>query len=394
MATDRHFFYAGIGARLTAFRLDADDATLERLDYVTLPAAVQYAWRHPHRSIVYVVSSNGGPAGDGGNDVHHASAWRLDPSSGTLSPLGEARALPARPLHCSVDHSGSYLLVAYNQPSGLTVHALDEDGSLGADIEQEADLDFAIFAHQVMVTPSNKQVICVARGNDATPTRAEDPGALKLFDFASGQLSNRQTMTPPAGGIGFGPRHLAFHPNGRDVYVSIERQNELQHYQLKADGSLDAGPAHTLSSLQAAPQAGIEQIASAVQIHPNGRYVYQANRSHAIRSSNGWTVALGGEDSLAVYALDSTSGEPKLIQHVLSDYIHTRNVSLAPNGSILLATTIQAVCVETEDRATKVIPPAIQVYRVGDDGRLSLSRTYELNTHGELVFWSGFIAAT
>jgi Lactonase, 7-bladed beta-propeller len=58
----------------------------------------------------------------------------------------------------------------------------------------------------------------VTRGNDPSATRPEDPGALKVYGFKNGRLANQESV-PPGNGVGFGPRHLDFHPT-RPVYDS------------------------------------------------------------------------------------------------------------------------------------------------------------------------------
>ena len=55
-------FLSSVGARLTAYSIDTN-ANLRRLAEVDLPAWVMYAWPHPDASIVYVVTSDGGPTG-------------------------------------------------------------------------------------------------------------------------------------------------------------------------------------------------------------------------------------------------------------------------------------------------------------------------------------------
>ena len=66
----------------------------------------------------------------------------------------------------------------------------------------------------------------MTRGNDAAGGKPEDPGALKVFGFKNGVLTNWH-RSQPGTGLGFGPRHLDFHPTQPWVYVSIERQNKL-----------------------------------------------------------------------------------------------------------------------------------------------------------------------
>ena len=117
------------------------------------------------------------------------------------------------------------MLVAYNDPSNVTVHHLNTDGTIAAqEVKQPAaGLDFGIYAHQIRVDPSGEMAILVTRGNGPTSTKAEDPGAIKVFGYHDGVLSRRQSIAPN-GGFNFQPRHLDFHPNQPWVFVSLERQ--------------------------------------------------------------------------------------------------------------------------------------------------------------------------
>ena len=134
MSNPKTAYYASVGPRLKLFEVDVDGAQLHERDAVTLPANIQYAWPHPSRRYLYVVSSNGGPGAPG--DKHFANAFAIEPATGRLRQHGEPAALPSRPIHASLDRSGDYLLTAYNDPSGLTVHRIGSDGAIGAPIAQ------------------------------------------------------------------------------------------------------------------------------------------------------------------------------------------------------------------------------------------------------------------
>ena len=279
------YFYAAVGARVHIFSVDEAGVALNRAGEFELPAWVQYAWRHPSLPILYVVSSDGGPAlGGRPGEVHHASALAIDPNSGLLSPLGLPVRLPARPIHCSVDGRGEYLLTAFNDPSGVSVHRLAPTGEIGAEVEQTDEIECGIYAHQVLTTPSNRTVIVAARGHDATADRAEDPGALYVFDFVAGRLGPVQRVAPGDGsGYGFGPRHLDFHPSGSWVAVSVERQDQLQVYRVGEDGRLSPSPLFTREALSRPDARKGPQMSSAVRAHANGRFVYQANITDRLR---------------------------------------------------------------------------------------------------------------
>src|SRR5580704_139282 len=109
-------YYASTGPDLTLYDVDVEAVSLSKRGTITLPESIQYAWAHPSRLILYVVSSNGGPSGLVG-DTHCANALSIDPAYGALHSIGTTVRLPARPIHTSVDRSGEYLLIAYNIPS-------------------------------------------------------------------------------------------------------------------------------------------------------------------------------------------------------------------------------------------------------------------------------------
>ena len=103
--TAKTVYYTGVGPELSLYDIDVDDAAMHKRSTVTLPANVQYAWLHPSKRYLYVVSSSGGPGVAG--DKHVANAFRVDPASGALEPHGEPQMLPSRPIHTSVFDASS-----------------------------------------------------------------------------------------------------------------------------------------------------------------------------------------------------------------------------------------------------------------------------------------------
>src|SRR5947207_6126642 len=133
-AKGKTVFYASVGPELALYDLDVEGATLARRSTVTLPGNVQYAWPHPSKRYLYVISSNGEPGGGDApkGDTHAASAFRIDPATGGLTPHGPSPKLPSRPIHTSVDATGQVLLIAFNEPSNVVVHRLNAAGRVGA----------------------------------------------------------------------------------------------------------------------------------------------------------------------------------------------------------------------------------------------------------------------
>jgi 6-phosphogluconolactonase len=329
----------------------------------------------------------GGGAGAPGNG-HLFSAFAVA-ADGALTPHGAPRALAVRPIHMSIAHGGDFALIAYNEPSHVTVHRLNPDGTIGEEIPQPAGLDFGIYAHQVRATPSGKTVTLVTRGNNPVSNRPEDPGAIKVFGFSGGRLSNLQSLTPAdSKGYGFGPRHLDFHPTLPRVYVSLERNNRLDVYGLNSDGSLSDQALFKVSTLSD-PKVRASGP-SAIHVHPNGRFVYVPNRGSFTVDFNGQKVSNGGYNSVAVFALDPKSGAPRLIQEAEAHGFELRTFTIDPGGKLLIAASQQPMLVRDGEKVTSV-SAGLSFYRIGDDGKLSFLRKQDIDTAAGTQFWCGLL---
>jgi 6-phosphogluconolactonase len=379
----RAMYYASVGPVLRFFDVEVEGATLTERGATTLPANIQYVWPHPSRHTLYAVSSNGGPGIAG--DKHRANALAVDPATGALRPHGDVASLPSRPIHVSVDASGRNLLTAYNNPSGLTVHRLNADGTIGAPVAQPADLDTGIYAHQILATPSNRSVVLVTRGNNVTANKAEDPGAIKTFAFEDGVLRNL-TSIAPGNGLGFGPRHLDFHPSKPWAFVSIERQNKLYVYGVDDTTGLKREPMFVKETLSN-PNTNASQGAGPIHVHPSGRFGYQTNRTFPAAAGGRRQVSEDGEDNIVVFAIDQNSGEPKAIQHIDGRGVQLRTFGIDPSGRLLIVASIMPLPL----RDGTSLPAGMMVFRVAEDGTLAFARKYDVDVGTAQQFWSGMV---
>jgi 6-phosphogluconolactonase len=218
--------------------------------------------------------------------------------------------------------------------------------------------------------------------------KPEDPGALKLFSFREGQLTNLMSVAPNRG-YGFGPRHLDFHPSLPLVYVSRERENKLDVYGL-SNGVLDMRPIFVRQTLADPFNIRSRQAASTLHVHPNGRFVYLANRAFDTVTIDGKDIFPGGENNIAVFALQPATGEPTLIQNEDVRGIYPRTFALDPSGRMLVATNNEPKLMR-DGECLKTVPATIAAFRVGKDGRLSFANGYEVETRGDFQFWSGMV---
>jgi 6-phosphogluconolactonase (cycloisomerase 2 family) len=375
--------YAGVGEELITFGVDVERATLSRQSSLMLPGFVQEAWASSDGAFFYVAWSNGGSSYTASGvaprgDQHGITAFHVD-ARGALRQQGPPASLRSRPIHITGDGPGRYLLVAYNDPSGVSVHAINADGAVGTEVAQRASLDAGVYAHQVRVLPSNRAVVLVTRGNEPTATSREDPGALKVFRYDAGRLSDEISIAPQ-NGIGFRSRHLDFHPTRPWVFLTIEAQNRLQVFR-RSDEGLDPTASFSVSTLADGGGVRPGQTTSTVHVHPGGQFVYVGNRG----------APAGGRNEIAVFRINEATGEPSLIQNVDTHGFTPRTFALDPSGRLLVVGNQNSVSVR-EGGSTKLVPANLAVFRVGSDGRLTFVERYDVAVARKPLWWMGFVA--
>lgn len=385
---------AAVGPAITWYDMDTDLCTLVPRQVSQAPQNVQYLWPGPAGSnLFYIASTNQGPRKEAPGGAHWLSAHRADAKTATLVPHGEPAPLPHRPVHLTIDATGRFALVAYPRPALATVHRINADGTVGAEVKQSSSLDPGIFPHQIRMLPSNRGAILVTRGNDATRDTPEDPGALKVLDMNDGVLTNRQSAAPD-GGYGFGPRHIDIDAAGRWVYASLERQNQLAVFSLR-DDALSAGPVYVRTTLKnpgAKLPDSTHQLTSTVHVHPSANVVYVANRASGMAQPGGSRATFeGGDNSIAVFTINPQTGEPTLVQNEDTRGIHPRTFAIDPGGRMMVVAHIQAINVR-QGNATREQPASLTIFRVSGDGKLQFANQYDVKTDGQSQFWMGMVS--
>ena len=118
-----------------------------------------------------------------------------------------------------------------------------------------------------------------------------------------------------------GPRHLKFSPDGHFVYVLNELEQTVDAFAWDGQaGSLQSNG--TFAGLTDNEKAGTDGIlASEIRIHPNGKFLYTANRGH---------------NSISVFSIDSSSGQLTRCQNIPAGVNWPRNFNIEPSGKWLL----------------------------------------------------------
>jgi 6-phosphogluconolactonase (cycloisomerase 2 family) len=390
--------YAGIGPSIHVYGLDTQTGELdERQTVADLQGVVQYVAVHPSRKFLYVSCSEMPTPADRPPESR-IYAFAIDPATGALARLGDPYEPPlSRAVHIAVDNTGRYLLMAHNTTESVSVLRLRPDGGLGESIAQPASPQrLGFLVHQVRIDPSNKWVLVPVRGDDEKPQKGEsgakgEPekfGHLVVFEFNEGVLTKSRTIDYPSR---VGPRHLDFHPSKPLIYVSMERGNRILTYKN------DNGVLTELFDTTTLEHPGLQfpdQRAGPIRVHPSGTWVYVANRNTAICPPS---VGCAGradslENDVAVFSIDPQTGAPKLIQNEAAHGFEPRTMTIDPSLHFLIVANQKEVSFrepEHPDRTVKV-GPNFSVFRIGDDGKLTYVRSYDV-TAGE-PFWVGAVA--
>jgi len=226
------------------------------------------------------------------------SAFAVDRKTGALRLLNYKESKGRGPSYVSVDGSGKYVLDANYGGGFIEVYSLAKDGSLDQQTAFVQHIGSSVnprqskpYAHWFRTDSSNKFGLVADLGMDQV--------VIYKFDAKTGKLSpNDPPFTKGTGGMG--PRHLAFHPNGKWVYGIAELANEVMAF------SWDGGNG-TLTQFQSVKTLadGFKDPSTAAEIavRADGKFLYASNR---------------GEDSIVVYAIDASTGELTLKQRTPS----------------------------------------------------------------------------
>jgi 6-phosphogluconolactonase len=191
------------------------------------------------------------------------SSFAIDPATGRLTLLGTA-PLADSMAYITTDRNGRFLLGASYPGNKLTINPIDPEGRVVPQTTQiVADRPKA---HCVVIDAANRFAYCTNLGADVV---------MQLrFDAASGTVAPNDPATvstrPNAG-----PRHLAFHPSGRFLYLLNETDATLVAYAVDpATG--------TLAELQTLPTLPRDFTGkpSAADLHvtPDGQFLYASER--------------------------------------------------------------------------------------------------------------------
>ena len=107
-----------------------------------------------------------------------------------------------------------------------------------------------------------------------------------------------------------------------------------------------------------------------IQMSHDGRFVYIGNRNNGTTGTP--PVFLGGENNVAVFSIDKSTGEPTLIQNADTRGFVPRTITFDKTGKILVAANQTARNVLNPDGSITAVPTSLAVFRINSDGTLEV----------------------
>ncbi len=294
-----------------AWRFNPSHAKLTPLGLVAETPSPSFLAVHPNEGFLYAVNETSSYQGASSGSV---SAFAIDRATGKLTPLNTVSSRGPGPCHLAVDKQGKLLVVANYDGGSVAAFPLSQDGRVGESstfFQHSGTVALPQrqgrpHAHSVVFSPDNRFALVADLGLDQILAYRVQNTSLSPNDAAFAKAAS-----------GAGPRHLAFHPNGRVVYVINEIDSTIT--ELSYDGATATmRPLQTISTLPkdfSSPNSTAE-----IAVHPSGKFLYGSNRGH---------------DSIAVFKVDSSTGALSSIQHVSTQGNTPRNFAIDPTGAYL-----------------------------------------------------------
>lgn len=269
------------------------------------------------------------------------NAFAYNSKTGALTFLNSQPSGSSGPTHISVDAAGKYVFAANYGGGSITALPVNQDGSLGSDIQDIKHEGHSIvkakpFVHSAVLSPDNRYVIAADLGTDKLNIYRFDPKKrpVPLKPAAQPFVS----LEP-----GSGPRHSTFHPNKKYFYAVAELNSTVTTFRYKN------GRLFTLQAISMLPPGYTGKGDGAdIHISADGRFLYASTRNAV--------------NEIVVYAIHPKTGRLTLIGRQSTTGKSSRTFDIDPTGNWLVVTNqgTNDIVVFKRDQKTGLLTPAGQ----------------------------------
>ncbi|MCF9019466.1 lactonase family protein [Pseudomonas viridiflava] len=253
-------------------------------------------------------------------------SFSIEPVTGHLKPLAQA-PLAESLAYLSTDRSGCFLMGASYGADLLSVQPIDTQHRPSDSIQTYKT---GMHAHSVRTDPSNRFAYAGNLGVDRVLQYRLEPKDGKLVPIGEGYVTVPENT---------GPRHLAFAPNGKFLYVVGEMSGTVTAFSIddKTGGLKQVNQANGIPArLKLAPGQARDARnndlkddptpriwAADVRISPDGKWLFTSERTSS---------------SVSVFKVDPATGKVTFVENYPVEEKQPRNIAVAPNGRWLLVT--------------------------------------------------------
>jgi 6-phosphogluconolactonase len=284
------------------------DTTSGKIENITLEAKLDnptYVALSKDNNYLYSVVKAGSQGGTASYSIKETE---------TLKLVNQHLEEGSSPCHVSLDSTDKYVFSANYHKGEVMAFPVKEDGGLKEASAHEVHEGSGPnpkrqekpHAHYAALTLDDKYLCVVDLGIDK----------VLVYTFNEGKLIKHSEITFKPG---CGPRHMAFHPNKNYAYIMTELSSEVVALEYnEREGCFDI-----LQYISALPENYKEESSgSAIHVSPDGRFLYAANRGH---------------DSIAVFAVNESTGMLQFVEHTPSEGLNPRDFTIVPGGNLLIA---------------------------------------------------------
>ena len=343
-AAKRYLVYVGTytgpqSKGIYAYRFDAGTGKLDPVGLVGELTRPSFLTIHPNQRYLYAVSELGNST---------VTAFEINAKTGILTLLNTVPAKGSSACHLIVDQTGKSLVVANYGNGGVAAFRVAPDGRLSESTVQvqhsgsgpDASRQRGPHAHAVVLSQDNRFVFVPDLGLDKIFAYRLDPAQATL-------TANDPPFVTVAPGSG--PRHFAFHPNGKFAYSVNEMKSSVTAFSYdRKNGALT-----NLQTVSNLPQdfSGTDNSAE-IDVDSAGKFLYASNRGH---------------DSITIYKIDLHKGTLATVDRVPTQGKTPRGFKIDPTGGYLLAANQDSgsIVVFKRNPATGRLTPTGQTVNVG-----------------------------
>ncbi|RUT46974.1 lactonase family protein [Paenibacillus anaericanus] len=250
-----------------------------------------------------------------GERIGEVISFEIDPTLGSLTECNRSLTLKPSTSHIQRDREDKYLILSGYHGGNVGLVKLNDEETVGQLTDEKLHTGHGADSvrqdrphpHSTLCSPDNRFVLVSDLGLDIIKIYRLDQDKDQL-------IYHGETHTPP----GCGPRHLAFHPNGRLLYSINEVNSSITAFSYDAE----AGQLTEIETVSTLPTDFLDENTTAeIAISKDGLFLYGSNRGH---------------DSIVLFTINPDTGQLTYVEHVSTEGGHPRHFALTPDGSYLI----------------------------------------------------------